>query len=328
MITPDNIKNKIINNYKNIINDFRNTINNILSRKDKRLLIIIGPCSVHNSKEVIEYAKLLNNIQELYNDKIFLVMRVYGEKPRSTGIWSGFINDPLLDGSNDIELGLIEYRKLCLQISELNIPIAVEMLCPITFNYFDDLVSFCSIGARTSESQIHRNFLSNLNLPCGIKNDMKGDIEVAVQGLSMIKKKHIFLNIDNYGKVKKFISEGNNNSVIILRGSSINGPNYDYKSIELANNLLNKYQLKKYILVDASHGNSNKDFKKQNNVIMDILKQKKDSNGTIIGLMIESFINQGKQNISDNLEYGVSITDGCLGWDETKKNIDLIYNNI
>ena len=328
MMSIRDIKKSLPNTYQCKIKEYRDIINNILCKKDKRFLIIVGPCSVHKTDEVIEYAKFLNSIQKMYDEKIFLVMRVYAEKPRSTGTWTGFINDPDLNNSNNIEKGIFEYRKLCLELCELGIPIAVEMLCPITFNYFEDLVSFCSIGARTSESQIHRNFLSNLEISCGVKNDMKGDIEVSVQGVNMVTQKHIFLNINEDGMVKKINSDGNKNCAVILRGSLINGPNYDFSSVKLTKDLLDKYQLENNIIIDASHGNSNKNFKEQINVIENVLSQKKKGDRKIIGIMIESFINEGKQNMSDTLKYGISITDGCLGQVDTKKIIDIIYKNI
>jgi 3-deoxy-7-phosphoheptulonate synthase len=328
MITPNEIYKKLPNTYIEQISVFKNDISNILLKKDNRFLVIVGPCSVHNTEEVLEYAKELKFLKESFKDKIYIVMRVYGEKPRSSGKWTGYINDPNLDDSNDIEKGLINYRKLCLEISKLNIPIASEMLCPITFNYFKDLISFTSVGARTSESQIHRNYLSNLEIPCSIKNDMKGDIEVAVQGISMINKKHIFLNINNNGIVEKFESKGNFNNSIILRGSLLNGPNYEKNFIETTDNLFKKYDLNKYVIIDCSHGNSQKNYKNQLSVIENIIEQKKDNNTLIIGIMIESFINEGNQPISNSLNYGISITDSCISLKDTTFCLNKLYLNI
>lgn len=305
-----------INN--NLIKKHRDIVKNILIGNDNRFLVILGPCSIHNIKEAMDYADFLNKIKNKYKN-LFLVMRVYGEKPRSSGLWKGFINDPDLNNTNNIEKGIIEYRKLCLSLIEKNIPIANEMLCHLTFNYFKDLIAFSSIGSRTSESQIHRNFMSSLTHSIGIKNDMKGDIEVAAQGIKIIKQPHTFLNINKNGNVDIMNTSGNKFTFIILRGSTFNGPNYSKQDIEKTEKICSKYNIFESIIIDASHGNSNRQYKNQIKVVDDIIFQKKNGNKSIKGIMLESYINEGKQNLDcKNLKYGVSITDCCLNFNQTE----------
>jgi 3-deoxy-7-phosphoheptulonate synthase len=310
---------------KNNIIKYRNTIQNIINKKDKRLLIIIGPCSIHDINVAKEYATKLKLLSNKYSEKLFIVMRVYFEKPRTICDWKGFINDPDLNNSFNINKGLLLSRKLLLYITQLELPIACEFLDTITPQYYSDLVSYGAIGARTTESQNHRQLASGLSMPIGFKNSTSGDKLIAVQSVLSSQHKHCFLGINKFGYACIIKTKGNFNTHVILRGGK-NGPNYQKEHIIEIQNLLNKNNLINSIIIDCSHANSNKNYKKQQNVIYSIIQQRKDPLHNIVGIMIESNLYEGKQKISDNIKYGVSITDSCIGFEKTIELIKLLYN--
>ncbi|BBA85214.1 phospho-2-dehydro-3-deoxyheptonate aldolase [endosymbiont of Sipalinus gigas] len=326
-ISPNLLKNKF-NIYKNIninILEYRNIISNIINKLDNRLLIICGPCSVNNRESLIEYANNFKNLSLKVNDYLYLVIRAYYEKPRTTVGWKGIIYDPDINGSNDIEKGIYTFREILLDLFNISIPVASEILNPIFIRYFGDLLSWVSIGARTSESQIHREIISGLNIPVGFKNSTDGSIDSCVNSIISSKNSHNFIYINEYGKLSYVKTLGNLNSHIILRGGK-NGPNYFYENIDEYIKILDKNKLNKSILIDCSHDNSNKNYKNQINVVNNIIKQLKN-NKYIIGLMIESNLNEGNQSFdlydkNKNIKYGVSITDSCINWKDTE---DLIY---
>ncbi|MDD2566209.1 MAG: 3-deoxy-7-phosphoheptulonate synthase [Candidatus Gracilibacteria bacterium] len=290
----------------------RKSISNIINLNDSRLLIITGPCSIHNSDEAIEYAEKLLKIKE-NNPHLFLVMRTYFEKPRTTVGWKGLINDPDRDDSCDIEKGLEIARDLLLKINQMGIPTAVEFLDTITPQYIADLVSWGAIGARTTESQEHRKLVSGLSMPIGFKNGTSGDIQIAIDAIKSSVGKHTFLSVAKDGKVAKITTTGNSDSHIILRGGST-GPNYSESHIEEIDEKLQKNGIESGIIVDFSHANSSKDYRNQTKVCSDVAEQIKKGNDKIVGVMIEGNLNAGNQKLSDNLLPGISITDACVDW--------------
>ncbi len=297
----------------------RNTIQNILDGKDKRLLIVVGPCSIHDPKSALEYADKLAEFSKEVEDILFIVMRVYFEKPRTTTGWKGLINDPDLDDSFDIEKGLHIARNLLLKLNEKGLPCATEALDPNTPQYFQDLISWSAIGARTTESQTHREMSSGLSCPVGFKNGTDGSMTVAVNAMKAVQSGHSFLGLSDEGQVSIIRSKGNQYAHVVLRGG--NGqPNYDKTAVEQAENELANGQVNGMIMIDSSHENSGKDPYVQPMVIYNVAEQIADGNQSIMGLMIESHLKGGRQNLQGtlaDLEYGKSITDGCLDWDST-----------
>jgi 3-deoxy-7-phosphoheptulonate synthase len=303
----------------NYLIESRNTVKNILEGKDKRLMVIVGPCSIHDPKSAIEYAKKLVKLRDELDDKLFIVMRVYFEKPRTTIGWKGLINDPDLDNSFKVEKGLNIARKLLLDLAKMNLPTAVEYLDLITPQYFSDLVTWGAIGARTTESQSHRELASGISCPVGFKNSTSGNIDIAIDAIISAAYPHYFCSINKKGKVYRYQTSGNPNCHIILRGGKT--PNYDEKSVKNAVDKLKENKLLPRVMIDCSHGNSEKQFKKQLEVGNDIIKQLKNASKSIFGVMIESHLEEGNQatNTLDKLDYGKSITDACLGWQDTEK---------
>jgi len=298
----------------------RETIENILSKKDKRILVIVGPCSIHEVKAAMEYAEKLNHLRRQVAETLYVVMRVYFEKPRTTVGWKGLINDPGLDGSCDMEAGLRIARKLLLQINEMGLPAATEMLDPITPQYIADLICWAAIGARTTESQTHREMASGLSMPVGFKNSTDGDLTMAVNAMIAAGSPQSFLGIDHNGLTSIVKTSGNPWTHVVMRGGS--RPNYDSVSIGEALTLLRERKLTEAIMVDCSHANSRKDHRNQAIAWQDVINQRIAGNDSLIGLMLESNLNDGKQrNTGDlsNMKYGVSITDACIAWAETEK---------
>ncbi len=301
----------------------RQTLRNILDRKDDRLIIIVGPCSVHDTKAAIEYAERLAKFADSVKDQLFIVMRVYFEKPRTTVGWKGLINDPYLDGSFQIEKGMSLGRELMIKINELGLPIANEALDPISPQYMQDLISWSAIGARTTESQTHREMASGLSVPIGFKNGTDGSLGVAINALQSASSGHSFLGIDDDGKVSIVHSSGNQYSHIVLRGGG-GKPNYDSVNVKLTERALEEKSLPTNIMVDCSHANSNKDPELQPLVLDNIAQQILEGNASIIGVMLESHLKAGNQKLTDDksaLEYGKSITDGCIDWPTTEQAI-------
>ncbi|MCW8193318.1 3-deoxy-7-phosphoheptulonate synthase [Proteobacteria bacterium 005FR1] len=301
----------------------RQTIRDILDRKDHRLIVVIGPCSIHNVDEALEYARRLKKLADEVSDTLYVVMRVYFEKPRTTVGWKGLINDPYLNDSFKIEEGLQIGRKLLIDIAELGLPTATEALDPISPQYLQDLVSWSAIGARTTESQTHRELASGLSSAVGFKNGTDGGLTVAINALQSVSNPHRFLGINFDGRVSIIHTTGNRYGHIVLRGGS-EKPNYDSVSVAMAEQELKSAGISTNIMVDCSHANSNKNHELQPLVMDNVVNQILEGNKSIIGLMVESNLNEGKQNITDNLadlQYGVSVTDACIGWDNTERTL-------
>ncbi len=297
----------------------RHEASNIIHGKDARLLVIVGPCSIHDSEAALEYAKKLAACREKYRAELCIVMRVYFEKPRTTVGWKGFINDPNLDESFNINLGLSRARELLLQINNLGVPTGTEFLDTTIPQYIADLISWAAIGARTTESQIHRELSSGLSMPIGFKNGTSGSLEMAVDAVQAARHPHHFLGVTQDGIAAIVSTTGNSDAHIILRGGKATGPNYDAQSITKAIDALVKQKLSTGVMVDCSHGNSQKDHLKQLTVADNLCEQIKAGNKNIIGVMIESHLVGGRQDIVDGkaLTYGQSVTDACIDWQDT-----------
>ena len=297
----------------------RESIERILERRDPRLFVVVGPCSIHDPVAALDYARRIAALAAELSDTLYLVMRVYFEKPRTTTGWKGLINDPHLDDSSDIQRGIELARELLLEINELGLPAGPEALDPVTPQYLGDLVSWSAIGARTTESQTHREMASGLSTPVGFKNGTDGSLSVAVNALLSVSKPHSFLGIHPSGQVAIIRTQGNAFGHIVLRGGS-GGPNADAASVAQAEAELARQRLPANIVVDCSHANSNKDFTRQPLVLRDLVRQIRDGNRSIVGAMLESFLGAGNQPIPadlSQLRYGVSITDACIDWDTT-----------
>ena len=299
----------------------RRDLQSILDREDPRLMVVVGPCSIHDPKAGLDYAKRLKELVEEVSDTLLLVMRVYFEKPRTSTGWKGFINDPWMDDSFHIEEGVWKAREFLLRIGEIGLPAATEALDPITPQYIGDLIAWTAIGARTSESQTHREMSSGLSTPVGFKNATDGDLDVAVNGILSASRPHSFLGINGQGSAAIVRTRGNAYGHLVLRGGS-GRPNYDTVSISLAEAALRKAGLAENIVVDCSHANSLKNPRLQPLVFQDCVHQILRGNRSIVGVMVESFLEEGNQGIPADLttlRYGCSVTDACLGWEETAK---------
>ena len=322
LITPEELKRQLpaTEEVKRGISQNREIVRSIIDGTDKRLLLVVGPCSIHNPREAIDYAERLKALSESVNDKLFIVMRAYFEKPRSTVGWKGLINDPHLDDSFKIAEGLAMARKLLLEISKLGLPLANEALDPITPQYLQELFSWTAIGARTSESQTHREMASGLSCPVGFKNGTDGSLDVALNALQSVKSPHRFLGISPDGKVSIVTTKGNAHAHVVLRGGT-NGPNYYPENIAVCEEELESIGATQAIMVDCAHANSNKDHTKQGSVLEAVAEQISVGNKSIRGVMLESNLKPGNQKVdsSQELQYGVSITDACIGWEETER---------
>ena len=322
LITPEELKRQLpaTEEVKRGISQNREIVRSIIDGTDKRLLLVVGPCSIHNPREAIDYAERLKALSESVDDKLFIVMRAYFEKPRSTVGWKGLINDPHLDDSFKIAEGLAMARKLLLEISKLGLPLANEALDPITPQYLQELFSWTAIGARTSESQTHREMASGLSCPVGFKNGTDGSLDVALNALQSVKSPHRFLGISADGKVSIVTTKGNAHAHVVLRGGT-NGPNYYPENIAVCEEELESIGATQAIMVDCSHANSNKDHTKQGSVLEAVAEQISVGNKSIRGVMLESNLKPGNQKVdsSQELQYGVSITDACIGWEETER---------
>ena len=304
----------------------RNEISQILHNKDDRLLVVSGPCSIHDTESALEYAAWLKAQSDKYKDNLLIVMRVYFEKPRTTVGWKGLINDPDLDGSYKISKGVEMARKLLIDIAGLDMPAGTEFLDPISPQYVTDLISWGAIGARTAESQIHRELASGLSCPIGIKNGTNGSLKAAIDGIQAANHSHVFLGATKEAEIAMLKTAGNSDAHIILRGGK--SPNYDEDSINQTLTALKEAEVNESIMVDASHGNSQKKFKEQINVIKNIGDQVSSGNHNLKGVMIESHINEGNQSISSNLKYGQSITDACINLDDTSKCLEILNKSV
>ena len=295
----------------------RHVVRNILERRDHRLLVVAGPCSIHDVDAALEYARRLDALAQRTADSLFVVMRAYFEKPRTTVGWKGLINDPYLDDSFHIEDGIHIARRLLIDVGEIGLPISTEALDPIAPQYLHDLIAWSAIGARTTESQTHREMASGLSSAVGFKNGTDGGLEVAINALRSVTKPHRFLGINQSGQVAVIHTRGNELAHIVLRGGH-SGPNYDTTAIAECEASLQAAGLAPNIMVDCSHANSEKDHRRQPAVAREVASQIADGNGSIIGMMIESNLFEGNQQLSDALDYGVSITDACIGWEDTE----------
>ena len=298
----------------------RDEISQILHDKDDRLFVVVGPCSIHDPESAIEYAERLTEESKKFNENLLLIMRVYFEKPRTTVGWKGLINDPDINESFNIAKGVEIARKLLIDIANLGLPAGTEFLDPISPQYVTDVISWGAIGARTAESQIHRELASGLSCPIGIKNGTDGGLKAAIDGIQAANHSHVFLGATKEADIAMLKTAGNIDTHIILRGGKT--PNYDKDSIENTLIALREAEVNESIMIDASHGNSQKKFKEQIPVIDSISNQIIEGNKNIKGIMIESHLNEGNQKISDNLKYGQSITDACMGWEDTIKCLE------
>ena len=322
--TPNEVKAKLplTKTAENTILKFRQEIEHILDFQDRRKFIVVGPCSIHDPKAAIEYGENLLGLAEKVQDKLLLIMRVYFEKPRTTVGWKGLINDPKMDDSFHVEEGISIARNLLLKLTELGLPTATEALDPIIPQYISELVSWSAIGARTTESQTHREMASGLSMPVGFKNGTDGNIQVAVNALKSANTPHHFLGINQKGQVSVFQTKGNAHGHVILRGGT--QPNFDAENIKLVEEQLKSANLSPRIVVDCSHGNTNKDYRLQSIVFENIIQQIIDGNNSIVGMMLESNLYEGSQPITgkrEDLQYGVSVTDKCINWQETERII-------
>ena len=307
----------------------RKTVDNIFSGKDERLMVIVGPCSIHDIGAAKEYALKLQSLQKEVEKSIYLVMRVYFEKPRTTVGWKGLISDPDMDNSLDVEKGLRQGREFLAWLADEGIPSATEALNPITPQYLGDLISWCAIGARTTESQTHREMSSGLSMTVGFKNGTDGNLNMAINAIKACSSPQSFLGINDEGKISTFKAMGNKSSHIVLRGGT--KPNYNRDDIIKCENLLTENGLAARIMIDCSHDNSNQDYRNQGKVVEDVTSQISAGNKSIFGLMLESNLFSGKQKILDNqdeMEYGISVTDGCIDWKETHKVIQKLAKKI
>ncbi|SUD84288.1 phospho-2-dehydro-3-deoxyheptonate aldolase [Stutzerimonas stutzeri] len=325
LITPEQLKHELplTASALQTVSHGRQVVRDILDGKDHRLFIVVGPCSIHDLKAAREYAERLKVLAEKVSDSLFLVMRVYFEKPRTTVGWKGLINDPFMDDSFKIQDGLHIGRKLLLELAEMGLPAATEALDPISPQYLQDLISWSAIGARTTESQTHREMASGLSSAVGFKNGTDGSLTVAINALQSVSSPHRFLGINQAGGVSIVTTKGNSYGHVVLRGG--NGkPNYDSVSVALCEQQLGKASIRPNIMVDCSHANSNKDPALQPLVMENVANQIVEGNQSIIGLMVESHLGWGNQSIPKDrseLRYGISVTDACIDWDTTEKAV-------
>ncbi|MEM4296669.1 MAG: 3-deoxy-7-phosphoheptulonate synthase [Candidatus Anstonellales archaeon] len=337
LIKPKELKEKLPIEERdiNFIKRSRNEIEKVLDGEDKRFLIIVGPCSIHKKDEALDYARRLSQLKEAVKDKIIIVMRTYFEKPRTIIGWKGLIKDPNLDGSAAINLGLYLAREIMLEITRLNLACATEALDVMIPQYISDLVSYSAIGARTCESQLHRELASGLSMPVGFKNSTDGSVDMAINGIKAANAQHVFIGINEDAVLSIFSTSGNKYAHLILRGGR-NGPNYEQEFVNEAINKLRKANVCDKIIIDCSHDNTLterdgalvKDYRRQEHVFLNVLEQRLKGNENIVGASLESNINEGNQPLSDELAYGISITDACIGWELTEKLIMEAYRHL
>ncbi|MDC7231744.1 MAG: 3-deoxy-7-phosphoheptulonate synthase [Spirochaetales bacterium] len=327
LVTPQILKEQypVDDTLKEQIISYRKEVRDILEKKDNRMLAIVGPCSIHDPKAAMEYAKRLLELRERYKDSLCIIMRVYFEKPRTALGWRGLILDPELDGSYKLEEGLQKARKLLLDINTMGLPCGSEILDPIVPQYISDLISWAAIGARTTESQTHRELTSGLSMPVGFKNGTDGSMDVAINGIKSAQHPHSFIGIDRMGQTCVLSTLGNKTGHPILRGGK-NGPNYYEEIIEDTEEILMKEGLQPSLIIDCSHENSGKKYFRQERVMNSIMDQRRRGRNSIVGFMLESNLHEGNQAIPEDkskLAYGVSITDACISFESTS---ELLYS--
>ncbi len=331
LVTPRQLKDKYpeTEQVAHLVAESRRTIEAILTNKDKKRLVITGPCSLHDKKATLDYAVRLKKLQDKTADKLLLVMRTYFEKPRTTVGWKGMLYDPYLDGSYDIEEGFSRTRDILLEIGKIGLPCATEFLDPIVPQYTANLISWAAIGARTTESQIHRQMASGLSMPIGFKNATDGKVTASIDAIKAAASAHSFMGIDRDGQVIIAETRGNKFCHLVMRGGA-NCPNYTAEYVAFAGILLKKENIPNGIIIDCSHANSNKDYKLQRDALLDVAGQVKSGTDTISGIMLESFIVPGRQKPAkpDTFTYGQSITDGCIGWEETEEFVSIFADAV
>jgi 3-deoxy-7-phosphoheptulonate synthase len=324
LITPNELRSIFpeTEELSQLVSNSRQHIQGILKNSDQRRLLLSGPCSLHVREATLDYAAKLRELQNEVSDKLLLVMRTYFEKPRTTLGWKGMLYDPHLDNSYDIEEGFRRARGLLVSIGKLGLPAATEFLDPIVPQYMADLISWVAIGARTTESQIHRQMASGLSMPVGFKNSTNGNPISSIDAIKAASSAHSFMGIDENGKVVIAETRGNQYGHLVMRGGT-NGPNYGSEHVAFANVLLDKAGISNGIIIDCSHANSHKDHKHQREAFLNVAEQIRQGNKLIRGLMLESFLFEGNQQLEnpENLKYGVSLTDKCIGWEETAELI-------
>ena len=323
-ITPNNVISEypLTDEISKLVYGTRNEARQILHGKDDRVLVVCGPCSIHDPVSAMEYAQLLKGARDSLSADLLIIMRVYFEKPRTTVGWKGLINDPDINESYDANKGLMLARKILRDITAMGLPIGTEFLDPISPQYVADLVSWGAIGARTAESQSHRELASGLSCPIGIKNGTTGALKPAIDGIQAANHPHVFFSNTKDGRVSIYKTSGNSDAHIILRGGK--EPNFNQDAIQQTLTALTEADVNDSIMVDASHGNSQKQFKKQIDVVENLAEQISGGNNSLRGLMLESHLVEGNQSITDNLVYGQSITDACMNWDDTLNCLQLI----
>jgi len=322
LITPEALKQAlpVSPHLLSFIQQSRGIIADIIHRRDPRLLVVCGPCSIHDIEAAKDYAQRLKRLHDELSDSLYIVMRVYFEKPRTTVGWKGLINDPQLNGTFDIQQGLHTARQLLLDLGEMELPLATEALDPISPQYLAELISWSAIGARTTESQTHREMASGLSMPVGFKNGTDGSLDTAINALKAAASGHSFMGINQRGQVAVITTDGNPDGHVILRGGK--QANYDSVNVALSEQKLRQAGLNDALLIDCSHGNSRKDFSRQPLVATDVMQQILEGNQSIIGIMLESHIHEGQQSSElplEQMQYGVSITDACIDWPTTEK---------
>jgi len=332
LITPINLVNElpITPEVEQVVLSGREQVSKILNGEDPRLLLIVGPCSIHNEDLALEYARKLKELSDKLSDRLMIVMRVYFEKPRTTVGWKGLIYDPHLNDTFDIEAGLRTARSLLLKIGQMGMYGGTEFLDPVIPQYLAGLITWSTIGARTTESQIHRQMASGLSMPVGFKNGTDGNAQIAVDAMLSARSPHGFLGLDHQGRTALVRTTGNPDGHLVLRGGN-QGPNFGSDSIAEAKARLEKAGVRSQMMVDCSHGNSNKDHTQQGAAFKDVIAQKAAGDRDIIGLMLESNLNEGNQKLCENpadLQYGVSITDACIGWTETEALLTWAYDAV
>ena len=313
-----------------VVSTTRKKIQSILHGIDPRILVIVGPCSVHDVDAAIEYANRLAPLRERYSQKLEIVMRVYFEKPRTTVGWKGLINDPHLDNSYDINTGLRKARGLLLDLAKTGMPAATELLDPVVPQYIADLISWTAIGARTTESQTHREMASGLSMPVGYKNGTDGTATIAINAMQAASKPHHFLGINNDGHASIVSTTGNPHGHLVLRGGK-NGTNYHLDAINLIADELSQFKMPSKVMVDCSHGNSNKDFRRQSEVLREVASQLKSGSKNVMGVMIESHLVEGNQKLNSDLSkltYGQSVTDACINFSTTEVLLEELAESV
>lgn len=312
---------------RQMVANTRTQAEQIIAGQDDRLLVVVGPCSIHDPQAAVEYAAKLKEQMDRYKDELLIIMRVYFEKPRTTVGWKGLINDPFMNDTYDINSGLKMARGLLVRLADMGVPAATEFLDTITPQYIADLITWGAIGARTTESQVHRQLASGLSMPVGFKNGTSGSLQIAIDAVISSASPHCFLSVTKQGVSAIVTTTGNKSNHLILRGSS-KGPNFDADHVEEAWHAIQKSGINNRLMIDCSHGNSNKDFRNQPSVAANIAVQIAAGSDKIAAVMIESNLKEGAQPLSQNLTYGQSITDQCIGWEDTENVLEVLANAV